>query len=280
MLKRSTVLKLCAFVLLLAAAPAVSSEASPVPAVRDVWRPHPELRWQLQYTAKPLDLAIEADVFKIDLFDTEPGVVETLKGRGKHAVCYLNVGAWEDWRPDAPRFPRATLGRGYEGWPGERWLDIRKIELLAPVMLARLDLCKAKGFHGVLLDNIDSYIQKTGFRITRDHQLRYVAWIATEAHKRGLAVGINNNPEQVKELLPYVEWAQAESCFSQGWCAALSPVVAAGKPVVVIEYTNDLEKVKAMCSHAAALRFTLLVKKRELDAYRRDCREAATLRRL
>ena len=241
------------------------------PAHALAWRPAPHLRWQVQYTARPLDLAVDADVFKIDLFDTRPALVKSLKKRGKHVVCYVNIGAWEDWRPDARRFPRNALGREYEGWPGERWLDIRRIDLLAPLMIARLDLCRAKGFDGVILDNIDSYMQKTGFPITRAHQLRYVVWIASEAHKRGLAVGINNNPEQAGELLPYVDWAQAESCFSQGWCAALAPFVQAGKPVVVIEYTDDPAKMNAMCREALGLRFSLVMKKKELDAFRREC---------
>lgn len=251
---------------------------APAPAVEPLtngapWRPAPYLRWQVQYTATPVDLGVEADVFKIDLFDTNASVVKDLKMRGKHAVCYVNVGAWEDWRPDARRFPRSALGQDYEGWPGERWLDIRRIELLAPVMRARLDLCKAKGFDGVLFDNIDNYMQKTGFAITPVHQLRYVLWIASEARKRGLAVGINNNPEQAQLFLPHVDWAQAESCFSEGWCAAFSPFIAAGKPVVVIEYTDDPVKMNEMCRDASLLRFSLMMKKRELDAFRRECNE-------
>jgi endo-alpha-1,4-polygalactosaminidase (GH114 family) len=144
-------------------------------------------------------------------------------------------------------------------------------------MLARLDLCKDKGFDGVLLDNIDNYLQKTGFPLSGVDQLRYVVWIANEARTRGLAVGINNNPRQALQLLPYFDWALAESCFSQGWCASLRPVAEAGKPVVVVEYTDDqakvnAAKVNAMCKEASTLQFTFMVKKRELDAYRYDCR--------
>jgi hypothetical protein len=93
-----------------------------------LWRPASHVRWQLQYTGRPLDLRVETNVFKVDLFDTRPALVRDLRKHSKHVVCYMNVGAWEDWRPDAARFPRATLGNAYEGWPGERWLDIRRIE--------------------------------------------------------------------------------------------------------------------------------------------------------
>jgi hypothetical protein len=96
-------------------------------------------------------------------------------------------------------------------------------------------------------------------------------WIANEARRRGLAVGINNNPEQAAQLLPYFDWALAESCFSQGWCASLSPFVRNGKAVVVIEYTDDQARLNGMCEQALALRFSLLRKKRDLDAFRQDC---------
>ena len=138
-------------------------------------------------------------------------------------------------------------------------------------MLARLDLCSAKGFDGVMLDNVNGYTNKTGFPLTGADQLRFNIWMANEARKRGLAVGINNNPEQVSQLLPYFDWALAESCFSHGWCAALRPFIEAGKVVVVIEYTDDGAEQNAMCDQASALRFTLMLKKRQLDAFREEC---------
>ena len=244
----------------------------PAPVVNGrVWQPNPGMRWQIQYTARPVDTRVAADVFTIDLFDNKEHDVARLKRLGKRVVCYINAGAWEDWRPDAKRFPPRVLGAAYEGWPGERWLDIRRTSELAPVMLARLDLCRDRGFDGVLFDNVDLHIQKTGFQLTAFDQLRYIVWLANEARARGLAVGINNNPEQAVQLVPYVDWAQAESCFAQGWCAALRPLAEAGKPVVVIEYTEDPQQLGTLCREASALRFALIVKKRELDAFRRDC---------
>lgn len=244
----------------------------PPPVVNGaVWKPRPHMRWQLQFADMPVDLSVDADVYKIDLFDTDASVVSALKQKGKHVVCYLNAGAWEAWRPDARRFPRTSMGRHYEGWPGERWLDIRRIDLLAPIMLARLDMCRDKGFDGVMLDNVNSYINKTGFALTASDQLRFNVWIANAARKRGLAVGMNNNAEQARELAPYFDWALAESCFSQGWCATLRPFTDKGKAVLVIEYTDDQEKLNAMCEEALALRFSLLRKRVELDAFRQEC---------
>ena len=80
-----------------------------------------------------------------------------------HAVCYVSLGTYEDWRPDADSFPSSVLGSG-NGWPGEKWLDIRQISKLSPIMTARFQMCKDKGFDAVEPDNIDGYSNCTGFR--------------------------------------------------------------------------------------------------------------------
>ena len=113
-------------------------------------------------------------------------------------ICYISVGSHENWRTDADQFPEEVLGKKYEGWSGERWLDIRRIDLLAPIMLARLDDCAAKGFDAVEPDNMQIWDNDTGFPLTYDDQLRYALWLADEAHKRGLAIGQKNAPDQTK----------------------------------------------------------------------------------
>lgn len=52
-------------------------------------------------------------------------------------ICYFSAGSWEDWRPDAGQFPDSVKGNNLEDWPGEKWLDIRQIDVLAPIMGAR-----------------------------------------------------------------------------------------------------------------------------------------------
>jgi hypothetical protein len=253
-------------------APVYAGELPP-PVVNDaVWRPQRDLTWQLQFATSPVDTRVDADVYKIDLFDNDAEVVAALQKRGKKVVCYVNAGAWEDWRPDAKEFPATVMGRGYDGWPGERWLDIRKMDLLAPIMLARLDLCRDKGFNGVILDNVNSYTNRTGFPLTGADQLRFNVWLANEARTRGLAVGMNNNAEQAQQLAPYFDWALAEGCLSEGWCTSLQPFAEQGKAVVVIEYTDSRVRFDSFCRQASALQFSVLGKKRELDSFRMDCR--------
>ena len=109
----------------------------------DWWHPAPGLTWQWHLSEPPVDTSVEAQVYDIDLFDNDAPVVKTLHDQGRKVICYISVGSREDWRPDVNQFLPELLGKDYEGWPGEKWLDIRRIDLLAPIMRHRLDLCKA-----------------------------------------------------------------------------------------------------------------------------------------
>ncbi len=224
--------------------------------------------WQIQYTGA-LDLTPAVDVFNLDLFEASPEAIATLQARGVFVMCYFSAGSWEAWRPDAGRFPPEVLGAELEDWPDERWLDVRRLDLLQPLMAARLDLARAKGCHGVDPDNVDAYQQATGFPLSAADQLAYNRWLAEAAHARGLSVGLKNDLEQIPDLLPWFDWALNESCFSFDECALLLPFVDAGKPVFVIEY--DLAP-EAFCPQALAWGFNALHKTLDLDAYRVDCR--------
>ena len=166
----------------------------------DWWHPVPGLTWQWQLADLPVDTNVDADVFDLDLFDTSPDVIRELHLKGRKVICYISVGSREDWRSDAEQFPTQVLGNEYVGWPGETWLDIRQIDRLAPIMRARLDLCKLAGFDAVEPDNIDIHDNETGFEISYDEQLVYARWLADEAHSRGLAIGIKNAPDMVAEF--------------------------------------------------------------------------------
>jgi len=235
-----------------------------------VWIPPPRTTWQWQLDGT-IDLSVNAQVFDIDLFDNDASIVAALHATGARVFCYLSAGSWENWRPDASDFPQVVLGKNYEGWAGEKWLDIRRIDLLGPIMRARLDLCRHKGFDGVEPDNIDGYTNDTGFPLTYQDQLTYNKWFAEEAHARGLSVGLKNDPDQVGDLLPHFDWALTEDCFDQGWCDMLSPFITAGKAVFMAEYTDTGVSLNAMCNHAAGLGFSAILKHRNLDAWRQTC---------
>lgn len=228
-----------------------------------------QARWQIQYTGE-LRADLDVDVFNLDLFDTLSETIATLHQRGVFVMCYFSAGSYEDWRPDAPLFPPEVLGKDMEGWPGEKWLDIRRIDMLAPIMEARLDLARSKGCDGVDPDNVNGYTNDTGFPLTAEDQRRYNIFLAVSAHQRGLLVGLKNDLEQIPELMPYFDWVLNEECFSYGECDLLNPFLQAGKPVFVIEYEL---KPPDLCPQAVKMNFNVLHKNLELDAYRVDCRE-------
>jgi hypothetical protein len=240
-------------------------------AEAEIWRPAPGIEWQLQFSGLPVDKSVGAEMYDVDLFDTEADVIAALHAQGRKVVCYMSAGSWEEWRPDADQFPASVVGADYVGWPGEKWLDIRQIDVIGPMMQARMDECQSKGFDGLDPDNVDAYTIDTGFPLTYEDQIAYNTWLASEAHRRGLSIGLKNNVEQVSDLLPHFDWALTEGCFDQGWCEDMTPFLEAGKAVFAVEYTDTGIGLDDFCPQAEALGLSAILKHRELDAWREAC---------
>lgn len=253
-------------------APVVAWPATPAATHAAIWKPAPGVTWQWQLTGLPIDTSVEAEVYDIELFDNDASIVAALHAQGRKVICYISVGAWEDWRPDADQFPPELIGKNYADWPGEKWLDIRQIEELAPLLRLRLDLCRDKGFDGVEPDNVDGYTNDTGFPLTYQDQLRYNIWLAEEAHGRGLSIGLKNDSEQIADLLPYFDWALTEDCFDQDWCEEMTPFIAAGKAVIDTEYTDTGIRLEDFCPQARILGISAILKHRGLDVFIQACR--------
>ena len=248
------------------ATPVPTPTPSPVPEA-PIWLPTPGTSWQWQLEELPVDSSLDVAVYDIDPFDNGIDVVSELHEAGKKVICYISAGSWEEWRPDAGDFPASVVGNAYDGWEGERWLDIRKIDELAPIMEARLDLCQARGFDAVEPDNIDGYTNETGFPITYEDQLEYNIWLAGEAHERGLSIGLKNDSVQALELVVHFDWAITEDCFAEGWCEEMSVFISAGKAVFAAEYTDTGITTEDFCPEAESLSFDAILKHRDLDRY-------------
>ena len=216
-------------------------------------------------------MSLAVDAYNIDLFDSTPSTVAALHAQGAFVICYLSAGSWEEWRADAEDFPSELLGNDYLGWEGEKWLDIRRLDLLAPIMGARMDLCRQKGFDGLEPDNVDAYTNNTGFPLSANDQLNFNRWLAQEAHSRGLSIGLKNDSEQAAQLVGNFDWALTEDCFDQGWCEEMSPFIEAGKAVFAVEYTDTRITLDEFCPMAVNLTFSAMLKHRDLDAYRSAC---------
>jgi endo-alpha-1,4-polygalactosaminidase (GH114 family) len=233
------------------------------------WHPAPGLTWQWQLDEE-VDTTVSAQVYDVDLY-VDQSVINVLHARGVKVICYISVGSWEDKRPDAQQFPSDVLGNDYEGWPGERWLDIRRLDLLAPIMQARLDICQEKGFDGVEPDNIDIHNNDTGFPISYGDQLAYANFLAVEAHARGLAIGLKNAPDMIKDSLSFFDFAITEDAFYYHWIDEMLPFIKSGKPVFAAEYTDMKVDFNAACAWGRVHNVIFILKNRILTAYRVTC---------
>jgi hypothetical protein len=238
------------------------------------WIPKAGESFQIQYDGR-LDLRYPAQIFDLDMFDTRPAVVAQLHKMGRRVMCYIDVGTWEKWRPDADKFPKSVLGNKDGRWPGERWLDIRQTSILEPIMGARYDLCKKKGFDGVDPDNIAGYQSNTGFPLTGAEQITYDTWVAKAAHDRGLTVDQKNDNNQLKELSPLFDFGVDEQCYVQGWCHQLTVYTDRNALVVDVEYGRDrVHRFHTKtCPSDAKYNITAMLKTLELTAWIVTCKK-------
>lgn len=237
------------------------------------WKPAVGTTWQYQLDGE-INTNYDVDAFDIDL-SYGADVVAQIKAQDKKAVCYFSVSTAETFRADSGDFPSEVLGERYDEFSDERVLDIRNIDALAPVMRARLDECVAKGFDGVDLDKIDIFAHETqvdgqqvlgtSFQFTPQDSVRYLQWFANEAHQRGLAVGLKNGLDIIPNVVNDIDFMIADSCFTYSWCDVASPVVAANKPVFMVEYTENAVDFNAMCARAKDLGFSAILRNSNLQ---------------
>jgi hypothetical protein len=251
--------------------PVPTNTPGPTPTPGNWWVPPQRTTWQWQLTGLPVDQSYDVDMYDIDIFDNDASVVASLHAQGRKVIGYFSAGSWEDWRPDADQFPPEVLGND-NGWPGEKWLDIRRLDVLGPIMEARMDLAAQKGFDGVEPDNVDGYSNKTGFPLTYQDQLNYNIFLANAAHERGLSVALKNDIEQIVDLEPYFDWALNEQCFQYRECdwpnGGLLNFINAGKAVMNVEYKLRTSK---FCPQANAWNFNSMKKNLDLDAWMEPC---------
>ncbi|OHY89615.1 endo alpha-1,4 polygalactosaminidase [Vibrio rotiferianus] len=251
------------------------------------WQPTADTTWQWQLEGD-LDTSYQVDAYDIDLFDTQTSTIRQLQSSGKKVICYFSAGTFESWREDAPSlFHKELLVGKMEGWD-EIWLNI-KDKRVWEVMSKRLDLAVLKGCDAVEPDNVDLYINNKDF--TYEDQLVYNRFLATEAHKRGLAVGLKNDLDQVEDLIDYFDFAVNEECLKYDECEVLTLFINHNKPVFHVEYPHAIEeseesqfpKPESMTSYLNSCRnleqygFQSLLMPLHLDdKYRIDCRELLT----
>ncbi|WP_339842560.1 endo alpha-1,4 polygalactosaminidase [uncultured Halopseudomonas sp.] len=241
----------------------------------DWYQPPVGASWQWQLFVDDehqLNTSYDVTIYNIDLFDTPVSTINALQDSGHRVVCYFSAGSWEDYRRDRDQFTSEELGKTLDGWPAERWLDIRSPNV-QHIMTQRLDLAAAKGCDAVEPDNVQGYLEETGFDISGEDQLAYNRFIANQARLRGLGVALKNSLEQVEALVDYFDFSINEQCFQYNECDQLTPFIEAGKPVLHAEYPahnddlslDDEASIARLCSESERLRFSTLILPVNLD---------------
>jgi hypothetical protein len=229
------------------------------------WHPRPTTApWQWQLQGR-IDTHFRAPVYDIDGFETPRSTVRKLHRLHRKVICYLDVGSWETYRPDAKDFPRSAIGRRYAGFPDERWLDVSRFHRFARPLKRRFSICARKGFDAVEPDNLAGWEKenRTGFHITRADQLRFNRWVARQVHGRGMAVALKNDGRQAEDLVGTFDFAIVEQCFQYHECGYYRAFVRHRKAVFETEYE---QKPKQYCKTAQAIGFSAIHKSYDLFA--------------
>jgi hypothetical protein len=290
----------------LAVATVLLALAMPSFALADTWQPAPGTTWQWQIVGKIGELQ-DVQMYDVDLEEAVPtartvevpgigaaiwprganaGIIERLHSRGIVAICYLDSGAFESYRPDANLFPASVIGNS-TGWQGERWLDIRRSawKSFAPIMWARFRLAREIGCDGIEPDQNNPLGNHSGFPVDRAVEASWYLEVAAMAHELGLSVGMKNGVEVISPMLVRsFDWSLNEECFYYHECDLERPFIEAGKAVFNTEYTDDwrhrgIDSLGALaakvCPESRPLGFSTLIKRIVPNSSFSSCLQAA-----
>lgn len=190
----------------------------------------------------------EADVYDIDGEYNTKATVDALHAKGKKVICYIDTGVYETYRKDAAKFQALKpqiWGNKDNGWDGSFWLDIRRVDELAPIMKARIQDCKDKGFDSIEPDEMVNYTNNPGFPLTYADQLKYNKAVASWAHAAGISIGLKDDHEQAHDLVNDFDWMLDEECWAYGECITISDTGNGGPSGTFDSVTAFTKKNKA-----------------------------------
>ncbi|KNC77423.1 hypothetical protein SARC_10117 [Sphaeroforma arctica JP610] len=245
-----------------------------IPKQKGGWyKPDKGITWQWQLQGE-IDRTYDVDLYDID-FDTSPQVIKELHKDGRKVMCYFSAGSWEMWRKDADMYPASVKGgilsfASGDTFSNEAWLDLRRMDVIGPLMLERLDVAQQKGCDAIEFDNADTvtHTAKLGGDIELRTQLRVNKWLVAQAHVRGMGVALKNSEMFATFLSDTYDMVVNEECFVMGNCDNYWPFLNREKPVLNCEYTTAL---CFYCKRAKAMEFSTIKKTPALDACMVDC---------
>lgn len=236
------------------------------------WRPTAGMAWEIVLEYALNDTSANVPVYDIDLFTNPASTMTSLHAQNRGVICYFSAGSYEDFRPDSSKFKKSDYANALDGWPGEYWLNTNSSNVRS-IMTSRLDLAVSKGCDGVDPDNVDGYDNDSGFSLTPADAENYMSFLASEAHSRGLAIGLKNAGKIVNATLDMMQWQVNEQCVQYQECDLFRPFLDAGKPVFHIEYPDETPRVStaSICGDGEAQGFSTVLKHMNLDDWVEFC---------
>jgi hypothetical protein len=240
---------------------------APRPTSSGVLRPSAGASWQIQLTGT-IDTTLDVPFYVVDM-DVPVDVLAALHAEGRFVACYFSGGTWEPFRADASAFPAASKGNAVDGYPRERWLDVRLPEVRA-IMEDRIATALGRGCDGISASGLAAYADNTGFALTMGDQIDYDLWLADATHVRGRAIGLEDgDPSFARDLVADFDWVLVWDCLDVA-CNRAPPFTEAGKPGFLVSVAGAAQ-APGVCAAGAKLGLSTILKRSSLDGFRVAC---------
>ncbi|KAF2814952.1 uncharacterized protein BDZ99DRAFT_377611, partial [Mytilinidion resinicola] len=222
-------------------------------------------------------LTPDVGIFDVDLFDTSNTTIAALKKQSKKVICYFSAGSYEPNRSDSKDFKSSDLGKVMDGWPDEKWLDIRTANVKS-IMLKRIQLAADKGCDGIDPDNVDGFDNDNGFSLKASDATTFVKYLAGIAKSKNLAIGLKNALEIIPDVVDSIQFAVNEQCHQYDECDVYFDLTNQGKPVFNVEYPDSAPNVtaserKKLCAAYDGVTLSTTLKTLDLDGWVEFCDE-------
>ena len=173
--------------------------------------------------AAQLDPSVPAAVYDVDGFETRAATWRPTPARSQ-GICYLDVGTWESYRPDAGLLPPLGDRQALRRLPRRALARRLSLPALAP-LCARFAICRTRASTRSSPTTWPATKTTPALRSALLDQLRFNRWIARVVHRQGMAVALKNDPAQVRQLLGDFDFAVVESCFDFDECDSFLPFI-------------------------------------------------------
>ncbi|KAH7159650.1 glycoside hydrolase superfamily [Dactylonectria estremocensis] len=257
---------------------------------KTLWQPSVGDSWQI-VLLKPIKVGDEAvvspdvKIYDLDVYDNDAATIQALQGAGKKVICYFSAGSWENWRDDKDDFEKADLGMVMDGWPDERWVDVRS-DNVRSIMQKRIEFAADRGCDAIDPDNVDGFQNDNGLNLTAADAIDFVKFLAETAASYSMSTGLKNAGDIIEDVLDYVHFSVNEQCVEYSECETFAAFIEADKPVFNIEYPagtpDDVQAsvIEDICSQSGNSTgtegFSTVIKNLDLDGWVEYCGEDTT----